>query len=230
MVKIMATADRKEREKEQRKNAIIDAAEKLFFSRGFDNVSMEEIAKEVELGKGTLYLYFKNKDSLFFAITLRKMRKMHEILVECVELKISGREKYRLIGKKYFEFVRENKEYYRMICATGPKLFRKKENDDMKALMEQLKDDFFLSRDVLKEGVEDGTIRNDIDPFEMSFIMNLMCNSVICMDPNYKKIMEIGGINYDQFVKDFLLFIGNALDKRPDADERSLDGSAIDKP
>jgi AcrR family transcriptional regulator len=214
----MATADRKEREKEQRKNAIIDTAEKLFFTRGFDNVSMEEIAKEVELGKGTLYLYFKNKDSLFFAITLRKMRKMHEILVECVELKISGREKSRLIGKKYFEFVRENKECYRMICANGPKLFRKKENDDTKLVMEQMKEDFFLNRDVLKEGMEDGTIRNDIDPFEMAFIMNLMCNSVICMDPNWKKVLEAGGISYDQFVKDFLLFIGNALDKRPDAD------------
>jgi TetR/AcrR family transcriptional regulator len=230
MVKIMATADRKEREKEQRKNAIIDAAEKLFFSRGFDSVSMEEIAKEVELGKGTLYLYFKNKDALFFAITLRKMRKMHEILVECIELKISGREKHRLIGKKYFEFVRENQEYYRMICAIGPKLFRKKENEDMKAVMEQIKEDLLLNRDVLKEGMEDGTIRNDIDPFEMAFIMNLMCNSIICLDPNWKKILEIGGISYDQFVKDFLLFIGNALDKRPDADERSLDGSAIDKP
>ncbi|HIH92483.1 TPA: TetR/AcrR family transcriptional regulator [Methanosarcina acetivorans] len=222
----MATADRKEREKEQRKNAIIDAAEKLFFSRSFDSVPMEEIAKEVELGKGTLYLYFKNKDALFFAITLRKMRKMHEILVECIELEISGREKHRLIGKKYFEFVQENQEYYRMICAIGPKLFRKKENEDMKAVMEQIKEDLLLNRDVLKEGMEDGTIRNDIDPFEMAFIMNLMCNSIICLDPNWKKILEIGGISYDQFVKDFLLFIGNALDNRPVSDEMGLGNSA----
>lgn len=230
MVKIMATADRKEREKEQRKNAIIDAAEKLFFSRGFDNVSMEELAKEVELGKGTLYLYFKSKDALFFAIILRKMDELHEIFQECADLKVSGREKSKLMGKRYFEFVHENKEYYRMICANGPKLFRKKENDDMKLVMEQMKEDFFLNRDVLKEGVEDGTIRNDIDPFEMAFIMNLMCSSVICMDPNWKKVLEAGGISYDQFVKDFLLFISNALDKRPDVDERSLDGSSIDKP
>jgi len=229
MVKIMATTDRKEREKEQRKNAIIDAAEKLFFSRGFDSVSMEEIAKEVELGKGTLYLYFKNKDSLFFAITLRKMRKLHEIFVECVELKISGREKSRLMGKKYFEFVQENQEYYRMICAFGPKLFRKKENEDMKAVMEQIKEDLFLSRDVLREGMEDGTIRNDIDPLEMASIMNLMCNSIICLDPNWKKMLEAGGISYDRFVKNFLLFIGNAIDKRPASNEANLGDSIIDK-
>lgn len=78
----MATADRKEREKEQRKNVILDAAEKLFFSKGFDSVSMEEIAKEVELGKGTLYLYFKSKDSLFFAIISRKWIEFGKILTE----------------------------------------------------------------------------------------------------------------------------------------------------
>ncbi len=40
----MALADRKEREKEQRQRDIINAAEKLFFSRGYDNVSMNDIA------------------------------------------------------------------------------------------------------------------------------------------------------------------------------------------
>lgn len=116
----MATADRKEREKEQRKNAILDVAEKLFYSKSFDSVSMEEIAKEMELGKGTLYLYFKNKDSLFFAITLRKMREAHEIALEYTELEVSGREKSILIGERWFKFFQENQEFYRMNCANGP--------------------------------------------------------------------------------------------------------------
>ena len=89
----MAATDRKEREKEQRKNAIIDAAEKLFFSRGFDSVSMEEIAKEVELGKGTLYLYFKSKDSLFFAIVSRRWTEFGEALTEKMSRGKTGLEK-----------------------------------------------------------------------------------------------------------------------------------------
>ncbi len=42
-----------------------------FFLKGFENVSLNEIAKEVNLGRLTIYLYFENKEELFFAIVLR---------------------------------------------------------------------------------------------------------------------------------------------------------------
>ena len=45
----MGIADRRQREKEQRKTGITDAAERLFFSRGYEDVSMEDIARDVEL-------------------------------------------------------------------------------------------------------------------------------------------------------------------------------------
>jgi AcrR family transcriptional regulator len=53
----MGTADRRRREKEQRKAEIVDAAERLFFSRSYEDVSMDDIAREVELNKATIYLY-----------------------------------------------------------------------------------------------------------------------------------------------------------------------------
>jgi AcrR family transcriptional regulator len=43
----MSVAERKEREKQQRRNDIIDAAEKRFFEKGFDGVSMDEIARDL---------------------------------------------------------------------------------------------------------------------------------------------------------------------------------------
>ena len=45
----MSITDRREREKKQRQHDIINAAEKLFFSKGYDEVSMKDIALEVEL-------------------------------------------------------------------------------------------------------------------------------------------------------------------------------------
>ncbi len=219
MVKTMATAERKEREKEQRRNAIIDAAEKLFFSRGFDSVSMDEIAKEVELGKGTLYLYFKNKDSLFFAIALRRARAFHEMFIECAESEATGRKKSRKIGENLFEFARQNQDYYRMVCTVGPALFRKTDNADAKEVLDLMVKDMLLHRDMLREGMEDGTVRSDLDPLEMAVYLNIMSMSVICLDPAWKEGLQAGGISYNQFVKDYLLFIGNAVDKRPDTDK-----------
>ena len=67
----MVTARRKEREKEQRRNEIVDAAEKLFFEKGYEGVSMDDVARDAELAKGTLYLYFKNFQ-IFLNKTFRK--------------------------------------------------------------------------------------------------------------------------------------------------------------
>ncbi|MGZ7109142.1 MAG: TetR/AcrR family transcriptional regulator, partial [Methanobacterium sp.] len=52
----MSLAKWKEREREQRQNDIIKAARKLFANKGFE-VSLDEVAREVGLGKSTLYLY-----------------------------------------------------------------------------------------------------------------------------------------------------------------------------
>ena len=58
------------------KDEILDAAERLFFSRSYEEVSMDEIAREVELNKATIYLYFKNKETLFATIVLRVSRSL----------------------------------------------------------------------------------------------------------------------------------------------------------
>ena len=60
---------RKERERKARKELIIDVTEKIIEERGFENITMDEIAEKAEMGKGSLYLYFKNKNSIFLAIS-----------------------------------------------------------------------------------------------------------------------------------------------------------------
>lgn len=67
----MGITDRREREKEERRAAILDAAERVFEEKGFESSKMGEIADVAELSKGTLYLYFKNKNDLFLAMSTR---------------------------------------------------------------------------------------------------------------------------------------------------------------
>ncbi|MDL1893205.1 helix-turn-helix transcriptional regulator, partial [Sphingobacteriales bacterium CHB3] len=52
----MGIIERKEREKEQRREEIVTAAEKIFFEKGLAIATMDEIAEAAELSKGTLYL------------------------------------------------------------------------------------------------------------------------------------------------------------------------------
>ena len=64
----MGTQERKERQKSEMKVAILDAALQLFSNEGYDNVTMRKIASQIEYSVGTLYLYFKNKDEIFFEL------------------------------------------------------------------------------------------------------------------------------------------------------------------
>jgi len=61
----MGISERREREKIERRKAILDCARGLILSQGVHRVSMEEIARKAELSKATVYLYFSSKDILF---------------------------------------------------------------------------------------------------------------------------------------------------------------------
>ena len=99
----MSLAKWKEREREQRQNDIIDAARKLLADKDFDEVSMDEIAAVVGLGKSTLYLYFKNKESLYFAIVLRGTRIWAEMVKEEVKKGNTWFKKVKIISKIHIE-------------------------------------------------------------------------------------------------------------------------------
>lgn len=107
----MTTAGRRELEKEKRRNSIITAAEKLFFSKGFDNVSLKEIAKEADMGRSTVYLYFENKEELFFAIVLKGTQFLHEmIMTETGKVKTCF-DKLAAFRKAYYTFAQQFPDY-----------------------------------------------------------------------------------------------------------------------
>jgi len=62
--------ERKKREKRQRGAVILEAAQKLFFAKGYAKATMDEIALAAEISKPTIYQYFKNKDHLYFSLMI----------------------------------------------------------------------------------------------------------------------------------------------------------------
>ena len=65
---VSRTALRRQREKEQRYQSILSAAEKLFAAEGYHKASMEQIGAEAELSVGAVYFYFKNKEDLLIRL------------------------------------------------------------------------------------------------------------------------------------------------------------------
>lgn len=68
-----------------KREQILDGAQRVFMRMGFDASSMNDITREAGVSKGTLYVYFKNKEDLFAAIIQRKKSLIYEKLREIVE-------------------------------------------------------------------------------------------------------------------------------------------------
>ena len=81
----MSIQDRREREKEQRRNDILKAAEKLFLSREYDNVSMNDIAREAGISKGTLHYYYPSKDELIYDIAQQHFTVVKSSVLKWIE-------------------------------------------------------------------------------------------------------------------------------------------------
>jgi len=64
----------KEQEKIARKNAILEAAMRMFSQKDYHDVTVDHIAEQVGLSKGTLYLYFKNKEDIFYSMIFEKAK------------------------------------------------------------------------------------------------------------------------------------------------------------
>ena len=84
--------ERLNRERQYRIQSILDAAKKVFFTKGFIKTSMDEIALEAEVSKPTVYSYFNTKDDLFFSLMLPVLDHLGRINNEL---------KKKLLAKKY---------------------------------------------------------------------------------------------------------------------------------
>lgn len=74
----MGIPERKEREKNARRTSIQNAAKELFFSKGFNATTMEDIAEKEELSVATLYSYFKNKEELYASLNIITLQFLYD--------------------------------------------------------------------------------------------------------------------------------------------------------
>lgn len=110
----MPTVISKNRDKEE---AIIRAAEKVFFSVGYENAKMEDIAKVCDFSKVTVYSYFTSKENLYMALTYRALQQLIDLLYLRWEKSRSsnGLEAFMALVEDYLNFCIKNKNYADLI-------------------------------------------------------------------------------------------------------------------
>jgi len=77
----MGTTERRERDRQRRREDILNTARGLFFDKGFRDTTIDDIARAVELARGTIYLYFENKEEIYATILEEGLDLLREMIV-----------------------------------------------------------------------------------------------------------------------------------------------------
>jgi AcrR family transcriptional regulator len=151
----MGISERKERELLQMKTRILDTAMRLFLDEGFQNVTIRGIAKAIEYSPATLYLYYKDKDEILYALHSKGFDLLHQKQSEILAIRDPWK-RLREHGRIYLSFAIENPEYYDlMFIMRGPaKKIKEKEKwesglrsfDLLKANVKQCMDAGYLKK------------------------------------------------------------------------------------
>ena len=91
-------------DRERKRQAILQAARQVFARKGFEPATLEAVAREAGLAKGTLYLYFKNKEDLYFHTVLSMLNSLEACIQAQTEQATGAVQKMRAIAAGQFDF------------------------------------------------------------------------------------------------------------------------------
>jgi len=184
----MGIAERKQREKEQRRQHILQVAETIFLEKGINSSTMDEIAAVCELSKGTLYLYFKSKEELFLQIMVSIMTDFVNLIEDNLKRCRSLEERINCLGESYLEFYRKYPNtFYIMNChedhPEDSNHFRSSENDTFQGLDRIWQ----VVESVLQEGIDAGIFNKECKPFEIGVMIWASSNGMIRLMDHIKR-------------------------------------------
>lgn len=196
----MVPGSRRQYEKQARSEAILDAAEAVFFSRGFHQTSMDEIARQAGLSRALLYVYFKDKAAIMRGVMLRAAIAIENRFQRALASGSSGLERIEQIGYAYYAFSREDSEYFDVLTDLNTFPVPEQAGDDqMQALGSCRTRITGIMVTALRNGIEDGSIcaeRVD-DPVKTAFMLQGALHGVIMQTrgPRYWEATP-GGYEY----------------------------------
>jgi len=113
----MGLKERRIKEKDSRRKLILKSARALFFKKGFHKVTVDEIAKIAELGKGSIYLYFNSKEEIYAQILLNDIENLYQLVSPVFEKRGSTMDLLEEFSRIYVDFFLNEGELFRILIA-----------------------------------------------------------------------------------------------------------------
>jgi AcrR family transcriptional regulator len=110
----MGIAERKEREKTELRQLILDGAMEVFLQEGFENTSIRKIADRIEYSPGTIYVYFKDKNEILLELHYMAFDQLMAVM-QATEKHAEPIDQVYAIGESYITFALENPGLYELM-------------------------------------------------------------------------------------------------------------------
>tara|TARA_R100001377_G_scaffold84872_1_gene69455 strand:+ start:189 stop:827 length:639 start_codon:yes stop_codon:yes gene_type:complete len=154
----MEISARRDKEKQIRRESILDAAESIFFSKGFANSSMGEIAKQAQLSRALLYVYFKDKAAIMRGVMLRAALTLEEYFSRALQAGTNGSKQIDGIGHAYYAFSKEQTNYFNVLMQLTTFPESKADNSQVEEIFDCRERITALMEEALRNGVQDGSL------------------------------------------------------------------------
>ncbi|MCC4263422.1 TetR/AcrR family transcriptional regulator [Oceanimonas baumannii] len=112
-----------------KRERILNAAEHLIAHKGFQGMSMQQVAKEAEVAAGTIYRYFKDKESLLRCVHEERLQEVSLALLEGVDTQNPCFEQFRVLWQNCLHYLLSNADclLYRVQYEASPLFTREEE-------------------------------------------------------------------------------------------------------
>ncbi|HEY2808040.1 MAG TPA: TetR/AcrR family transcriptional regulator [Steroidobacteraceae bacterium] len=156
-------AERRQEEKERRRTEILDAAEQVTGSSGWDELTMDQVARRARLSRALLYVYFKDKVDLMYALCERSLMTLQQHFVQAVQSKQLGLDQVHAMGEAYIDFAEHFPVYFDILARCGLREVNTKDPGTNELACQTIGESMLtVMVTALEEGVKDGSIRGDL--------------------------------------------------------------------
>lgn len=190
---------RKERLKELHTTCVLEAAEKLFEKKGFDAVSMDEVAFNTGISKSTVYVYFKSKQIIWDSIVCKYM----ELLLEDAKKAADGDGSFEDRYYKLCFDIAEKFEAHPLFCkGTLGKISVDMEQELYKKIYEIGEQTNEEIARFIRSGIEEGMVRKDIDIYPVVIMMWSSISGIISMAIDKEEYLKLRfGMTKEEYLK-----------------------------
>jgi AcrR family transcriptional regulator len=165
--------------KEKKRNTIIRASLRVFSRKGYETTALDEVAREARLAKGTLYLYFKDKEDLYLHVMLSLLERLEAIVGQQTSASQDPLDNLSAVARAQIGFFADNPNYFRLFTVAF--------NPEMATIHKTLLGPFFEKRrrlgeylyGLVEEGKKKRLIRGDIDSRDVVLSYMGMVNQAV---------------------------------------------------